>query len=333
METDVTTVLGPVSADDLGRVLVHEHVRIRYPGEMLDPGSSSHRADCVARAVERLEAVAAHGVRTIVDPCPIELGRDPELMADVSQRSGVHIVCSTGFYFEHDAIGIPFYWRARSAEEVAEFYLHEIDHGIDDTGIRPGVVKIASGDPPGPHDRKVIAGAAIAARESHIPIVSHCEHSKGGNVQQDILAEHGADLTRAVIGHQDEEADPAKLVAIAERGSFVGIDRVGTVLAPESQRADNVATLVDGGFADRICLAHDATCCFHAPRFPYPLAEDTPPTFAAEIHPVFTEQMMRPYTHLFENFLPMLHDRGIGDETVDRILIDNPRRLLAGAPA
>ena len=328
----VRTVRGTVAADDLGRVLVHEHIRIRYPGQMLDPGAlDEDRVACVERAAERLRAVAEHGVRTIVDPCPIELDRDPELMAEVSERSGVNVVCSTGFYFEHDAIGIPFYWRARTSEEVADFYLHEIEHGIGRTGIRPGVIKIASGAPPGEHDKKVIAGAAIAARESGTPIVSHCEHSRGGDVQQAILAEHGADVSRAVIGHQDEETEVGKLRAIAERGSFVGIDRIGQLLATDEQRADNVSTLVAEGRADHVCLAHDSTCCFHSARFPYPLPPGSPPSTAEQIHPTFSEQMRRPYTHLFDVFLPMLRDRGVSDADIDQMLVVNPRRLLTGA--
>ena len=56
-------------------------------------------------------------VKTFVDPCAIEMGRDPELMAEVSQRTGMQIVCATGFYKEE--AGLPYYWRVRSAEEAA----------------------------------------------------------------------------------------------------------------------------------------------------------------------------------------------------------------------
>lgn len=327
---DVMTVTGPVAAENLGRTLVHEHIRIRYPGEMLDPANKYDRAECVARGVAKLEAVAEHRVRTIVDPCPIELDRDPELMAEVSQRSGVNVICSTGFYFEHNAIGIPFYWRARTSEEIAAFYLHELEHGIGDTGIRPGVIKIASSATPGYFDKRVIAGAGIAAREAGVSLISHCEHSRGGHIQQDVLEAQGADLSRALIGHQDEEADPTKLVAIADRGSFVGIDRIGIILAPDTQRADNVAALIAAGHGERVCLSHDAACCFHSPRFPYPLPEGMPDSVSDELMPALVETMLRPFTYLFTEFLPLLHERAIDDATIESILTDNPRRLLAG---
>lgn len=327
----IQSVTGPIDAADLGRVLVHEHIRIRYPGETLEPTYRYDRAECLARAVAKLKAVAEHGVRTIVDPCPIELDRDPELMRDVSAASGVNVICSTGFYHEHDGIGIPFYWRARTREEVAEFYLHELEHGIAETGIRPGVIKIASGVEPGRHDKKVIAGAGIAAREAGVSLISHCEHSQGGHVQQDILAEQGVDLSRALIGHQDEQPDPAPLIAIAERGSFVGIDRVGMILAPDTQRADNIAALVDAGHADRVCLSHDASCCFQSPRFPYPLPEGMPESMSAELMPAMVQTMNLPFTYLFTEFLPQLAQRGVDDATINSILVDNPRRLLTGS--
>src|SRR3954453_14893912 len=150
----VQTVLGPIDSSELGPTLVHEHVRICYPGDSLDPAYSFDREACIATAVERMAGLAHHGVRTFVDPCPIDLGRDPELLAEVARQSRMQIVCSTGFYLEH--IGIPYYWRVRSPEEVAEFYLHEINDGIGETGIKPGCIKIAWGDPPGDHDRKKV---------------------------------------------------------------------------------------------------------------------------------------------------------------------------------
>jgi phosphotriesterase-related protein len=322
------TVAGPVDAGDLGRVLVHEHVFITYPGSHLDPTGSWDRPACVATAVERMRQLLAEGVRTFVDPCPIDLGRDPELLWEIANTSAMQIVCSTGFYHEHNAIGIPYYWRVRTSEEIAEFYLHEINNGIGNTGIRPGVIKIASGDPPGEQDRKVIEAAAIAAAESGLPVVSHCENSKGGDVQQDILSSNGVDLGRCLIGHQDQETDVGNLRAIADRGSFIGIDRVGyTILAPEERRADHIAQLVREGYARRLCLSQDHMCCLHSPRFPYPL----PPEVVAQVKPMADEQMFgRPHTYLITDFLPLLRERGVDEATIEQILTDNPRRLLTG---
>jgi phosphotriesterase-related protein len=139
----VMSVTGPVTAAELGRTLVHEHIVVGMPGQELDPTQAPDRRDIVAMAVDKLQELKDHGVDALVDPCPIELGRDPELYAEVSERSGVRIVFATGFYYE--ASGIPLYWRARDKQEIAELYLHELTHGVGRTGLRPGVIKAATG--------------------------------------------------------------------------------------------------------------------------------------------------------------------------------------------
>src|SRR5450755_1749426 len=143
--TNVQTVTGPVDGAELGRTLVHEHIRISYEGETLDPTYAWDRAETIERAVDKMGELLDAGFRTFVDPCPIELGRDPELYAEIAQRTGMQIVCTTGFYTEHLGSGLPFYWRARDPEEIAEFYLSELRDGIGTTGIRPGAIKAATG--------------------------------------------------------------------------------------------------------------------------------------------------------------------------------------------
>lgn len=328
---DVMSVTGPIEPDRLGKVLIHEHVVISYSGDHLDPSDRWDRAACIEGSIERMKQLMDHGVRTFVDPCPIDLGRDPELLAEVAERSGMQIVCSTGFYHEHNAIGIPYYWRVRSSEEISEFYLHEINDGIGGGGIRPGVIKIASGDPPGDNDRKVLHGAAIAAKESGLPIVSHCENSRGGDVQQEILAEHGVDLGRCVIGHQDQEKEVSNLRAIADRGSFIGIDRIGhNTLAPEEQRIDNIAALIHDGYSRSLCLSQDHMCCLRSAKFPYLVREEIRPAFERLLPTIYDHMYRRPHTYLFTDFLPRLYERGVDEATVDSILTDNTRRLLTG---
>lgn len=325
----VQTVTGPVDAADLGRTLVHEHVKISYPGDSLDPSYAFDRARCVETAVERMHGLQEFGVRTFVDPCPIDLGRDPELLAEVSEASGMQIVCATGFYNEH--MGIPWYWRVRSAEEVAELYLHELEHGIGATGIRPGIIKIASSNPVGEHDRKVIAGAAIAAREAGVTVISHCERAVGGDVQQDILEEHGVDLSRCLIGHQGEAPSGDQHVAIARRGSFVGFDRIGLeILASNEQQAAYVKNMVDAGHADRVCLSQDHMCCLCSPKFPYAVPEALRDVYDQILPSVYEQMYGRPHTYLFTEFLPLLAKLGLDEGLVDTFLVDNPRRLFGG---
>jgi phosphotriesterase-related protein len=326
----VQTVLGTVDASELGPTLVHEHVVVSYPGDQLDPTRRWDRAACVETAVQRMHELQEFGVRTFVDVTVIESRRDTTMLPEIAERSGMQIVCATGFYIEH--IGIPYYWRVRTQDEITELFLHEIEHGIGSTGVKPGVIKIAIGDPPTDQERKVIAAAATAARESGLSVISHCENAKGWDVQLDILTEHGVDLSRCLIGHQDQAPSPDQLNAIIGRGAFAGVDRIGfEVLAPEDARVGLIKGVVDAGHADRLCLSMDHACYPSSPRFPYAVAERLRQSFEQALRPAVEDQMWRrPHTYLFTDFIPRLESAGVERSTIDSILTDNPRRLFGG---
>jgi phosphotriesterase-related protein len=273
------------------------------------------------------------GFRTFVDPCPIELGRDPELYAEVAQRSGMQIVCTTGFYTEHLGAGLPFYWKARDPEEIAEFYLAELTEGIGTTGIRPGAIKAATGVDVTAAEHRMLAGAGMAQHSAGVAIITHTEHSANGDLQQDVFADRGADLGRVLIGHQDEQADVAEMRKLAERGTFVGMDRVGLeILAPDVRRADHVAALVREGFVNQLCLSQDHICALTAPRMSYWVPpESRGPRVGAAKAAIDWQVTDRPYTYLVTDFVPMLIERGVTDADVEVMLVDNPRRLLTGA--
>jgi phosphotriesterase-related protein len=331
--TTVQTVTGPVDAADLGRTLVHEHIRISYYGEELDPRYSWDRAETVERAVDKMGELLDAGFRTFVDPCPIELGRDPELYAEISARSGMRIVCTTGFYTEHLSSGLPFYWRARDPEEIAELYVRELVEGIAGTGgIRAGAIKAATGVEVTPAESRCLTGAALAQREVGCAIITHTENSKHGDVQQDLFADGGADLGRVLIGHQDEQTDVAPIRKLAERGTFVGVDRIGLeILAPDERRADHVATLVREGFTDHVCLSQDHICALTAPRSSFWVPPEYRDAAATRREEIEWQVWKRPYTYILTDFVPRLRERGVTDADVETIFVDNPRRLLAGA--
>jgi len=320
----VMSVTGPVQPSDLGRVLVHEHIVIGANGQELDPTAAPDRREIVAVAVDQLQKLKDHGVTAIVDPCPIELGRDPELYAEVSERSGVKVIFATGFYYE--AFGIPPYWRARDPEEIADFYLKELTDGVGKTGLRPGVIKCATGNEVHPYERKCLTGAGMAQKQAGCAIITHTENSRHGDVQQDIFEAAGAVMSRVLIGHQDQQTSPEPILALAGRGTFVGIDRIGLdFLNSDDVRADNVAALVKSGFGRHVCLSHDCVCTLSSPRLPFDIPKDRRPkdnwTFV---------KGMKPMTHLLTTFLPRLKERGVSDADIEVILRDNPRRLLTG---
>ena len=244
----------------------------------------------------------------------------------------MNIVCTTGFYTEHMGAGLPTYWRARDPEEIAEHYIAEIREGIAGTdGIHPGAIKAATGVEVSDAERRVLTGAAMAQRETGVAIITHTENSLHGDTQQDIFEENGADLSRVLIGHQDQIGDATALCKLAERGTYVGIDRIGfSALASDEVRADHAATLVKEGFLSQLCLSQDHVCALTGPKLPFWI----PPEFRQAVAEG-REQMQwdasgRPYTYIVTDFVPMLLERGVTEKDIDTIFVDNPRRLLSG---
>lgn len=325
----ISTVCGDIDAQDLGRTLMHEHIFVAMPGSHFDPAMVYDRSGIIAEASRRLTQLRVeHGVRTLVDPCPIEVGRDPALMAEVSQRSGVHIICATGFYYEE--AGIPYYWRHRSVDEIARFYVDEITRGIAGTGIRAGILKVSTGAPAITElETRFVQAASIAHRATGVPILTHTERGQCGPEQQQLFRRFGVDACRCLIGHSCGNADPAYHRRIVDGGSYIGFDRIGIVRnQPDEVRADNVARLIREGFVAQVMISQDAYCAWQGKQV-RPLAPGEAEAIARGLK---DHSWPRPMTHLFTHFLPMLAERGIGEEHFSTMLQANPLRYFRGEP-
>lgn len=325
----VQTVTGPIGLDQLGRTLMHEHLYIAFPGAEFDSSAELDRAGFVAEAAKRLrELRVKHGVRTFVDPCPIELGRDAALMAEIAEKSEMNVVCTTGFYFE--AMGLPVYWRARTVEEIAELYIREIEHGIGATGVRAGAIKVATGAPDiTPLEMKFLDAASMAQKATGVPIITHTQDGFGGPDQIAAFTGNGVAPHKCLIGHCCGNADPAYHKRVVDGGVYIGFDRVGIHrLMPDETRADNLVKLVRAGYRAQIMMSQDRHCGWLG-KF----ARQVPLEEQARIDALKAEgNWPPPYTYLFTDFLPLLRDRGLTEAEIFSMLDDNPRRFFAGDP-
>lgn len=325
----IQTVLGPIDASALGRTLVHEHIFVKYPGAEFDPKYPVDRPAVIKEAVRRLtELRVEHGVRTLVDPCPIELGRDVHVLAAVSEGSQVNIVCTTGFYFE--ALGLPPYWRNSTVEQITELYLTELREGIDNTGIRAGAIKCATtGKTMTDAEARCLAAACEAQKVTGVPIITHTQGGLGGPEQQDLFEKHGVPLQRALIGHCCESTDHHYHLGIVNRGSYIGFDRIGwEQFQTDQARADSLVKLYQAGKGPQILMSQDRYC--------YMIGRYGRKQSPEEV--LRMEEAKRaglwppPFTHLFTSFSGLLRERGMTQAQIDSLLDDNPTRFFSGAP-
>ena len=329
MAAMVQTVTGSIPVSALGRTLMHEHLFIAFAGAEFDPTALFDRPAFIAEAVRRLrELRTVHGVRSFVDPCPIELGRDVTMMREISEKSEMHIICTTGFYFEE--MGLPPYWRARTTDEIAELYVGEITSGIGTTGIKAGAIKVATGAPQiTALEKKFLAAACIAQKATGVPIITHTQDGFGGPEQQRLFADGGVEARHCLIGHCCGNADPAYHRRVVDGGSYIGFDRIGILrLQPDEVRADNLAKLVKDGFANQVMMSQDRHCGWLGKPQRQLSAADQ-----AQIETLRAQgKYPPPYSYMFTDFLPMLQARGVNQAEIAGMLDDNPRRFFAGAP-
>jgi phosphotriesterase-related protein len=324
----VHTVTGPVTAADLGKTLVHEHLLIGYPGWFMDALAPRFvRAEALARGVDTLQALRDLGVATLVDPCPMDLGRDVEFMAEVSQRSGVRIVCATGAYKEDE--GLTYTFRALPLEEIAAIYVRELTEGIGGTGIRAGLVKVATSAPvPTAYEQKLLEAGGIAAAEVGCPVLTHTDDARGGLEQIAVLTGKGVPAHRILVGHSDGRADHAYHASLADAHAYVGFDRFGLeTLLPDALRIDSVCRMIDAGYVESVCLSHDAICAAWLGRPVFGGRFVTTPEKLARRLPHWEP------THLFRRILPALRARGVGEDVIETLLVDNPLRYFEGRTA
>jgi len=319
----IQSVTGPISSDDLGPTLAHEHLLVGYAGweaDTMRPGPS--RADVLAICKDKIAEMSDHGVRSMIDPCPADLGRDVELMAEVSVRSGFRIICATGLYKE-DLGGAP-YWRFRaslggSADAIAELYIHELTIGIGETGVKAGIIKVATSAPQiSDYERMLLEAAATASKETGAPITTHTEDGVLGDQQQQILTDLGVPAHRIIIGHCCGSDDFDYHSGILNRGSYIGFDRFGIeILQPDETRIASLLRLIEAGHESQIVISHDSVWCWRGQPIPDPVALAT---------------MLETWTpaHFFERIIPRLKDVGVSDAQISTMLEDNPRRFFAG---
>jgi phosphotriesterase-related protein len=320
MEKTVMTVTGPIPVDSLGVTLMHEHFTFAYPGWFADDSITPYdREAAETECLKVLEEVKKLGVQTIVDATAADVGgRDPILLQDLSLKSGVHIIASTGLFPENVGAANYYKWqstmRRRNLEEdLYELLSTEIHVGIRGSGVKAGLIKVATGDPVISEYESIVFKAAVrVADETGVSIITHTEGPTVGPAQQDLFLRLGGNPERIMIGHQNNSMVIEYALSQLEKpGFYLGFDRVNPLMSAASE--ENVVSLVARGYGDRLMLSHD--CIFVWLGRPGKL----PPQYAD----------WRP-DYLFKRLLPKMKAAGITDEQIRGILVDNPRKFFGG---
>jgi phosphotriesterase-related protein len=238
-----------------------------------------------------------YALNAFIDCTPVNIGRDIELLKEVSQKSGVNIICSTGFYYTEE----PVLYNS-SAELIAEYIIKDAEN------INAGIIKCAvQNETISEFNKKLLIASALAQKMLSLPIVLHTNaNNKNGLKALEILLSEGVKPQAITVGHLSDTEDLEYIKQIAKIGCFIGFDRLYDNSSEEyiSKKIEAIAELCNAGYEDKILLSHDALF-FNG----------------FQANPAINKQPR--FSYYFEYILP-----GLSKERAEQIIIKNPLKML-----
>lgn len=312
----VETTRGSIDVEELGLTLIHEHFRTTDEAARFHfPHLYDENAEWTA-AISDANAVKGQGVRTVVEPSAMFLTRDAAFSKRVGDESGLNVVLATGIYtYDH----LPQVLLNRDEDALAAVFLHELEHGIQGTEIKPAFIKCAA-DQPGvtPNVEKVHRAAARASKASGKPIMAHSHPSSGTGLEQmRIFTEEGVDPSKVQVAHTGDTDDLEYIEKLLDTGCWIGMDRYGLdIFLPTEKRQATTLALLERGYAERMFLSQDycSTIDWFPPEVQEYLKANEVPDWSM--------------TFLFENVIPELKVRGMTDDQLDQMMVQNPKQWL-----
>jgi phosphotriesterase-related protein len=313
----VETVNGPIDLEELGVTLTHEHFRATDEAFRFQfPHLYDEAAEWEA-AVSDGNALKGHGVRTVVEPSAMFLHRDAAFSKRVADETGLQVILATGVYtYDH----LPQPLLTRNEDQVAEIFVHDIEQGIQGTGIKAAFIKCAA-DAAGvtPNVEKIHRAAARAFHQTGRPIMAHSHPKSGtGLDQMRIFGEEGVDPAKVQVAHTGDTDDLDYIERLLDTGCWIGMDRYGIdVFLPTEPRQATVLALLEKGHADRMFLSQD--WCSTLDWFAREVEEEMKAALAPDWSMTF----------LFERVIPELKERGMTDDQLHQMMVENPKGWLA----
>jgi phosphotriesterase-related protein len=299
----IRTVLGDIPPEKFGLALVHEHVMCDFIGaDKVSKGRYEVR-EVYETMLPYLKEIRQLGVEGFVDCTPAFLGRDVELLADLSKASNIHILTNTGLYKEPY---LPKYVWEYSAGHLADMWIKEIEQGIDWTPIKAGFIKIAVN--PGkviPIQQKIVRAAALCSLSTGAAIACHTASGIAAINVMEILEDERADLGRLIVVHCDAEEDLNIHREIAKRGAWIEYDSVGEGNVEKILKM--IEFVANEGLEDHLLLSQDAGW--------YNVGEPL-------------GGKIRSYAYLVKDFLPMMLGRDFKREFIETIMRRNPAKAF-----
>ena len=343
MKGKIITVNGEINPHEAGTVITHEHLLVdvslvysppsdfeEYTGNekisldnigWVSYNWNNNKDNLVLNdvnlAIEEIKLLKEAGGNTIVDVTPIGINRQPELIKKISIESGVNVIMGSSFYVQ---ISHPDYVIDENPEQLSKRIIHDIVEGVEDTGIRSGIIgEVGCTYPWHESEKKVLLASIIAQQETGAPLLIHPGRSELSPMEiVKFIENNNGDLSRTIIGHIERTIFDSKiLLELASTGVYINFDIFGNesshyplseeyyYMPNDHQRIEQVRLLVDSGYSDKILLGHD----------------------------ICTKHRLKAYgghgwDHILTNIVPRMMKYGITSKNIKKMIIQNPQNIL-----
>ena len=303
----VMTVNGPIDAQKMGFTLTHEHVMADFIGAEKFSKSRYNANEVFETALPFIKDVKAKGVDTFSDCTPAYLGRDADILKRLSNAAGINMLTTTGYYGAVNEKFVPKHAYTETAQQLAERWINEWNHGIEGTPIKPGLIKTSTDKGPlTPMQRKLIQAAGITHLSTGLTIAIHSGNGDAAFEQLEILKEGGVAPSARIWVHAQNETDKAMHIRAGKMKTWVSFDGVN----PDTLQTnlDHLKTMKEDDLLEQVLVSQDSGW--------YNVGDPKGGNF-------------KPYTCLITQFIPLLKQNGFTRDELDLIFKENPVKAFA----
>jgi len=249
----IKTVLGEIVEKDIGITLPHEHICCysEYVHKMIGT-TYIDKEKLLKVSADYLKTLKEkYDLKTFIDCTPINIGRDIELLKKISEKSGINIICSTGFYYTEEPV-----LYNTSIDALCDYLV------IDAENVNAGIIKCAveSEDITG-FNEKLLRASAKAQLKLNLPIVLHTNaKNKNGIKALEIILSEGVKTGAITVSHLSDTDDVEYINYFAECGCYLGLNRLHENCSQEYVESyiKIITGLCEEGYTNKIILSHDA---------------------------------------------------------------------------
>ncbi|PWJ48498.1 phosphotriesterase family protein [Faecalicatena contorta] len=316
---EIITVTGPITSEELGFCQCHEHIALSK-GKPYDINPALC-IDDMWKSLEEMKRYKSAGGDSFIEAQPCGCNRMTEELKTLSKKSGVHIIASTGFHkfsFYPDKHWI----HSISTPELEEIFVQEVTNGMYTDADRTyptvqceskaGIIKTAyDAEELSPRYKKLFLAAAGASLRTGRALMIHVEQDTSPALLLDFLLSLGVKPENLIFCHMDRACKDIKAHEdILKKGSYLEFDTIGRFkYHSDEHEIQLIQSLIRLGFQEQLLYSLDTT-----------------------------RERLKSYNpdgtgldYILTTFNNSLRLSGISEDTIHKISVENPARILTGS--